>query len=610
MIRRFSTPGKLFALVPLTVFLGLFFIFARNDYFFVVANMVAINTIAVTGLNLLFMATGQVSIGQAAFFGIASYVTAILSSTLGVPILISILASLVMVILTSLIVSIPTLRLEGNYLIMATLGFNIIVNILMNQWESITGGPSGFPNIPHLKIGSLLIDSDRKMFIFSWFIAISVLFITINLENTKVGRAFKAIRSNSLVAETLCIPTNYYKILGFVIGSLYAGIAGVIYAHYMTFISPKTFNIFKSLQWLIMVVVGGMGSLWGSFLGTTFLTVVPEMFQRFEDFHIIFYGLLLLVTLLFFPKGLASVFSKSFLRSEPSVMIESPPTAIKRPKLASIHEGYLRLEGVSLSFGGLQVLNNITLDFEPGKIHAVIGPNGAGKTSLINVICGIFKAQKGDIFLKVDSRWINIKNLAIHEIALLGVARTFQITQLFPGSTVLEHVIIGMHRHIKENLFKGLIRLPSYIEASKRYRTRAFEILSYFDLLPKALLRVEELSLFEQKLLEMARAIATEPKYLLLDEPAGGLNLQEKAKIAELIKDLNKKGITIILIDHHMDLIMNLSERVVVLHHGTVIADGSPLEISQNEDVIRAYLGKKDTVFSSYENNKLREISR
>lgn len=587
----------------IAIILVILWLVNKSDYVFTTANLLAIYIIAVTGLNILIGATGQVSIGHAAFMGIAAYISGILSSTLNIPIWLSGLIALATVGAVSLIIAFPTLRLEGNYLVMATLGINIIVQIIMNQWEPVTGGPSGFSSIPRISLAGYVIDSDRKFFVFIWFITLFLLWITLNFERTRIGRAFKAVKANKTVAEVSGIPVNRYRIIAFVISATYAGIAGLLYAHYITFISPKTFSIFTSLKWLTMSVLGGMGNIWGGVLGTTFLTVVPEILHKLEDFHILLYGSILMCVLIFCPEGLVPTISKRILHNRPkpsnvvySITSNSINTKTQYDFPARREEAVLKLEDVSLGFGGLQVLLNVTTVFSSLNISAIIGPNGAGKTSLLNVICGIVRAQKGSVKLFQNGESLPLEGLPTHVISE-KIGRTFQITQGFPGMTVLDHILIGMHRYTQEGITSGLLDLPSYRKKMRLYEEEALMLLEQFQLREKAFSRIEALSLFENKLLEIARAVAGRPLFLLLDEPGGGLSSTEKTDISFLIKDLALKGIGIIFIDHHMDIVMNLADRVTVLHQGVIIAEGSPTEISEDPEVIRAYLGpEKGTI--------------
>ncbi len=279
-------------------------LFLRNNYYLMVLNVAAVNIIVVIGLNLLVGYAGQISIGHAAFVGMGAYLSGVLTATLGFPPWPTILLGLIVTGSVAYLIGIPTLKLEGHYLVMATLGFNVIVYIVMIQLDRITGGPSGFPGIPHLSIGGLIFNSDRRTYYLLWGLSIAVLILSLNLIHSRVGRAMVALSHNEIAARCSGIDTERYKINIFVMSAVLASLAGSLYAHYISFISPGTFSIFYSLQLVTMVLVGGMGSLWGSVFGTVLLTSLPEFLHGVKEYNILVYGVILMTVLVFFPEGL------------------------------------------------------------------------------------------------------------------------------------------------------------------------------------------------------------------------------------------------------------------------------------------------------------------
>jgi branched-chain amino acid transport system permease protein len=275
----------------------------NNPYYLNVVNIIGLNTLIVVGLNLLIGYAGQISLGHAAFYGLGAYLSGILTVSYHFSPWTAMGLALMVTGLLAVLIGIPTLKLHGHYLVMATLGFNIIVNIVMIQWDQVTGGPSGFPGIPNLKIGSLVFDSDQKMYYLIWFFTFVGIALALNLVHSRVGRGLRALHGSEVAAASLGVKTEVYKVKVFVLSALYASLAGSLYAHYLTFISPKTFDIFFSIELVTMVIVGGMGSIWGTLFGTTFITPLPVMLHFFDEYKDIFYGLILIFILIFLPEG-------------------------------------------------------------------------------------------------------------------------------------------------------------------------------------------------------------------------------------------------------------------------------------------------------------------
>jgi branched-chain amino acid transport system permease protein len=582
----------------------LFPVLIPNPYYLNVANIIGLNTIIVVGLNLLIGYAGQISLGHAAFYGLGAYFSGVLTVTYNVSPWLAMIIALVVTGLLALLIGIPTLKLQGHYLVMATLGFNLIVNIIIIQWDRVTGGPSGFPGIPNLSIAGWPLDTDRRMYYLIWAFALASIIFSLNLVRSRVGRGFRAVHGSEIAASSLGVRTDRYKVKVFVLSALYASLAGSLYAHYLTFISPKTFDIFFSVELVTMVIVGGMGNVWGALFGAIFLTSLPNVLHFFDEYKDIFYGLILVIILIFLPEGVVVAVRNRLIagrrKPEDTSYLEvrhetddEPRVSFPRVSKAATQancEPVLSVKDVSINFGGITALADVSFDLPRGKVTALIGPNGAGKTTMINVISGNHVQNRGE----VSFAGANVTGRRPYSMAEMGLARTFQNNQVFENMSVLENVMVGLHSRTWNEFLFSLFHLPGFKEEEQEIEWRSWEVLRFFDLETKAHRLASSLSFGEQKRIEMARALVSRPILLLLDEPVAGLNMTETARMAELIKDIRSQGISVLLVEHDMNLVMGISDKIVVLNYGRKIAEGHPQDIQNNGQVVAAYLGRAD----------------
>jgi ABC-type branched-subunit amino acid transport system ATPase component len=476
---------------------------------------------------------------------------------------------------------------------MVTFGFGLIVVIIVQNWYELANGPNGMVVPPPELFGYELFP--RQFHLAIVLIAAGLFLLARNIVNSRHGRAFIAIRENELAARGMGINLAHYKTTAFAVGAFYAGISGGLFAGLAQFINPDAFVFPVSILYVTMGILGGIGTLAGAALGGMMLTALPELLRGAAEYKDFLTGLMLLLLLMFLPKGVIGLLRQKFgslpsangkqpVRPDPSINAWeiAPPCAAASPK------PLLKVEGVGIGFGGLRALQSVTLELGENEILGVIGPNGAGKTTLFNVISGLHSLDAGWIMFGGQ----NITNMSAHLRTRLGMARTFQNLALFDQMSVIDNVRVGAHVRLKSTLLAAALRTRSERAEEIRSREDASKLLDFVGLSPYAEQPANSLAFGHQRLLEIARALASRPRLLLLDEPAAGLNSSELELLVVLIRRIrDQHGLSILLIGHTMRLVMTLSDRIVVLDHGVQLAEGRPLEIQNNARVIEAYLG-------------------
>jgi branched-chain amino acid transport system permease protein len=581
----------------------LFGIFARgNANLIQAATFAAIDAVAAIGLSVLLGNVAQISIGQAGFFGIGAYTFGYLETVVTWPaaivpweqFVLSTLAGTALAAIFGILLGLIALRFRGHYLAMATLAFGLVVVGVAKIAPSL-GGAGGISNIAYPQFGSLAV-SGPTAYWYAWAMVAVVATLTFNLLRGRAGRAFEAVRNDELAAEAIGVPTRRVKIAAFAYAGALAGFAGTFYAAFLGLVDPNAVGVNFSIDLLLMVVVGGAGGVSGAILGATIVGITNVYGHDLENWRPVIYGVLVIVISIAFPKGLIGLLVRPRSRdplataaadgSERSVAVPAVP-ATPLAAAAATDTPWLRVDSVGKRFGGLVAVDGVTFSLANGTLTSLIGPNGAGKTTLFNTICGVARPTTGSI--AVCGR--DVTGWQPHRIAALGVGRSFQNARLFGDMTVLENVLAGAYRTETATFASDLLALPLSRRSGRAALERAEVALASLDLERIARVRARDLAFGDRRRVELARALAASPGLLLVDEPAAGLNASERARLRDDLLRLRALGTTLLLVEHDMHLVMSISDRVMVLEFGKLIADGPASAVRDDPRVVAAYLG-------------------
>jgi len=559
-----------------------------NSYELYILATVGFYAMVGVGLNVLLGLTGQVSLGHVGFYAIGAYAVAILTTTAGLGFWPAILVALVLTGAIGVLLSIPALRVSGPYLAMITIAFAFIVEHGAVEWRELTGGANGLMNIPPVQFLGSEFDELSTVYLVIAVTALT-LFLYWRFADSAWGLAMRAVRDSEIAGQSLGLNPVMIRSVAFGLSAMAAGLAGGLFSPITAFVSPSSFSFFQSILFLLVVIIGGSGTTLGPLVGAVVVVLLPEFLSDFAEYRLLFFGALLLVVMWLAPAGIVGAITSRFRSADdepaPGAAGDGDVVAFLR-KQSTADE--LQVKDLAISFGGVQAVNGLDLTARAGEVTSVIGPNGAGKTTVLNMIGGFYKPDSGSIRL-------GDKDLAgkpSHLVSRQGVSRTYQTTQLFGDLTVQENLLVALGK----GRLGGLVSTLSHVRSNAKLCAECSMLLEFVGYKGSVNTLTKHLAHVDKRLVEIARALATQPSVLLLDEPAAGLSAQDTELLVPLLRRIAEAGVIVILVEHDMGLVMDVSDHIVVLDAGTPIASGLPAKIRKDKKVREAYLGTGEVI--------------